>query len=100
MRRGAAVRYGMARTPVCWRYVRPGCILTLAPGDGPIQHMEQPLGIEIEPARAEFQCLAAGQRGETCGQLVGTGHPGPFHQDRDNADVTDQGSFDLDPDKV
>src|SRR5215813_14690235 len=100
MRRGAAVRYGMVRTFVCWWYVRPGCILILAPGDGPIQHMEQPLGIEIEPARAELQRLAAGQLGQACGQLVGTGHLGPLHQNRDNADPPCQGSLDLDPDEV
>src|SRR5215510_4577673 len=90
----------MARTPMRWRYVRPGCILILAPGDGSIQHMEQPLGIEIEPARAELQCLAVGQLGQACGQLVGTGHSGPLHQDRNNADPPCQGSFDLYPDKV
>jgi hypothetical protein len=76
------------------------CILILAPGDGPFQHPEQPLGIAMEPARAELKCLAAGQRGQACGQFVGTGHSGPFHQDGDNADITCQGRLDLDPDEV
>src|SRR5215472_1498757 len=100
MRWGAAVRYGLVRTPVRWRRVRLGRILILAPGDGPLQHLEQPLGIEIELARAELKCLATGQHGQACGQLVGTGHAGPFDQDGNNANTPRQGSFDLYPDEV
>ena len=68
--------------------------------NGPFQHPEQPLGTNIEPARAELKCLPARQLGKACRQLVGAGHPGPFHQDGDDADIACQRSFDFQPDEV
>ena len=74
--------------------------LFLRCGDGPVQNLKQPSGIEIEPARAELKCLPTHQLGQARWQLVGTGHPGPFNQNGDDTDITCQRRLDLQPHEV
>jgi hypothetical protein len=69
-------------------------------GQGPVHHPEQPVGVELEAARTEFQGLAAHQSGQTVRQLVGARHARAVDQNRDDADLTTQGSLDLQPDKI
>ena len=69
-------------------------------GEGPVQHLQQPACVEVEAGRAQLEGLAAHQLGQAVRQLVGTRHPGPIHQDRDDADVARQGRLDLQPHEV
>jgi hypothetical protein len=74
--------------------------LFLCLGNGPFQDPQQPLGIGVEPRRAELEGVPARQLSQALWQLTGPGHLGPFNQDGDDADVTCQGGLDLQPDEV
>lgn len=98
-RPGARLLYGLMLSSDC-RALGFLASLFLPLGDSPVQHAKQPLDINIEPARAELNCLLARQLGQARRQLIGAGHPGPFDQDGDDADITRQSSFELQPDEV
>ncbi len=69
-------------------------------GQGPVQHLEQPAGIELEAGRAKLQRLPAVQLDQAVRQLVGIRHPRPIHQDRDHPNLARQGSLDLEPNEI
>jgi hypothetical protein len=69
-------------------------------GEGPVQLLEQPAGIEVEAAGAQFESLAACQLGKAVRQFVGARHRGPFDEDRDDADMARQGGLDLEAHEV
>jgi hypothetical protein len=69
-------------------------------GQGPVQYIEQPAGIELEAGRTKLQRLPAHQLDEAVRQLIGMRHLRAIHQDGDHPDVARQGSFDLQPNEI
>ena len=64
-------------------------------GEGCVEHLVEPADVELEPAGAQFQGVAADQFGQAGRELVGARHPGPLHQDGDDPHVVGQRRLDL-----